>query len=182
MPLLLWVSLYRIFYMGRVFNFLGMWVEQSDISLALVIFTTQFLHLLCFGDQAQDSSAPDSSQPCSSCSQCMLCSCPVVQRCRVAQLSPSQPAWSPLDPPARSSLTFPAWCHLQSSQSPYAVFLFLPDILMCSQHGSWHSSSPSCLFPMPQVLVPFTWAIDPTSPLGEKPQFICSVLRHFLNV
>lgn len=123
-PLLLWVSLYRIFYMGRVFNFLGMWVEQSDISLALVIFTTQFLHLLCFGDQAQDSSAPDSSQPCSSCSQCMLCSCPVVQRCRVAQLSPSQPAWSPLDPPARSSLTFPAWCHLQSSQSPYAVFLF----------------------------------------------------------
>lgn len=123
-PLLLWVSLYRIFYMGRVFNFLGMWVEQSDISLALVIFATQFPHLLCFGDQAQDSSAPDSSQPCSSCSQCMLCSCPVVQRCRVAQLSPSQPAWSPLDPPARSSLTFPAWCHLQSSQSPYAVFLF----------------------------------------------------------
>lgn len=123
-PLLLWVSLYRIFYMGRVFNFLGMWVEQSDISLALVIFTTQFLHLLCFGDQAQDSSAPDSSQPCSSCSQCMLCSCPAVQRCRVAQLSPSQPAWSPLDPPACSSLTFPAWCHLQSSQSPYAVFLF----------------------------------------------------------
>lgn len=123
-PLLLWVSLYRIFYMGRVFNFLGMWVEQSDISLALTIFTTQFLHLLCFGGRARDSSAPDPSQPCSSCSQCMLGSCPAVQRCRVAQLSPSQPAWSPLDPPARSSLTFPACCHLQSSQSPFAVLLF----------------------------------------------------------
>lgn len=33
-PLVLWVSLYRIFYMGRLFNFLGMCVEQSYISLA----------------------------------------------------------------------------------------------------------------------------------------------------
>lgn len=33
-PLMLRVSLYRIFYMGGMFNFLGMWVEQSYISLA----------------------------------------------------------------------------------------------------------------------------------------------------
>lgn len=58
MPLMLWVSLYRIFYMGRVFNFLGIWVEKSDISLTFGDFYTQFLHLLCFGDLAQAAQTP----------------------------------------------------------------------------------------------------------------------------
>lgn len=158
-------------------------MEKSNISLTF----GDFYHsvpsptlLWRPSSSSTDSSAPDPSQPCSSCSQCMPCSCPAVQRCRVAQLSPSQPAWSPLDPPARSSLTFPAWHHLQSSVTPCSVPVL--DIPACSQHGSWHSSSPSSLFPMPQVLVPFTWAIDPTSLWGRSPSLYVPVLRYFPNV
>lgn len=128
MPLMLWVSLYRIFYMGRVFNFLGMCVEKSNISLTF----GDFYHsvpsptlLWRPSSSSTDSSAPDPSQPCCSCSQCMPCSCPAVQRGRVAQLSPSQPAWSPLDPPAHKQPHVPT-CRALSPPVQYS----------CSRHPS----------------------------------------------
>lgn len=97
-------------------------------------------------------------------------SCPAVQRCRVAQLSPSQPAQSPLHPAHSIPHSQPGvTCRAQCSCSAHP---------RCSQH-SCPSSSPSCLLPMPQVLVPFTWATDPPSSLGERPQFLCSCSQAF---
>lgn len=160
-------------------------MEKSNISLT----SGDFYHsvpsptlLWRPSTSSTDSSAPDPCQPCSSCSQCMPCSCPAVQRCRVAQLSPSQLSLEPsgsscLQQPHIPSLASPA----ELSVTPCSIPVLL-DIPMCSQHGSWHSPSPSSLFPVPQVLVPFTRAIDPTSLWGRSPSSYVPVLRYFPNV
>lgn len=161
MPLVLWVSLYRTFHVGRVFNFLGLWVEQSYISLA-------------FGDFYHPVPPPMLLwRPSSSSTDSLLLNlpstvphvpsaCQALPSCAEVQGSTAQPH-------------IPARCHLQRSHSdiltvpsPAALTLFSHSVFQL------HSSSPSCLFPMPQVLVRFTWAIDPASFLGEKPQFLCS--------
>lgn len=98
-----------------------------------MIPTPQVLHLFCFGDQAQTAQTP----LLLNLPRALLLMFPVharllpsCERCRVAQLSPSQPAQSPLDPPAPAA---PLWCPLQSSQSPpadipvcFQPFLFVP--------------------------------------------------------
>lgn len=57
-PLVLWVSLYRIFYMGRVFDFVGCGWSRATSAWLLVILTTQVLYLFCFGDQVQAAQTP----------------------------------------------------------------------------------------------------------------------------
>lgn len=87
-----------------------------------MIFTTQFLHLLCFRDQAQAAQTPlllvlFFMFPV----HAMLLPSHAELQGSTAQPIPA--CLEPLDPPTHSSPTFPAWCHLQSSQPPPAVFL-----------------------------------------------------------
>lgn len=156
-PLVLWVSLYRIFYMGRVFDFLGMWVEQSYISLAFGDFYYPGPPPILLW---RPSSSWEAAQP--SLLLNLPCNVPhipsarqaLAQRCRVAQPIPACP--EPLDTPAPSNLVVTCRTH----SHPVQTFQCAP---------AWQLSQFQ-----PLLLVPFTWAIDPTSSLREKPQFLCA--------
>lgn len=114
----------------------------------------------------------------------LLCSCTLLltfpvhagllPSCAEVQGGTAQPLPACPEPSASSCPQHPpflAWCHCRAQCSCCAH-------PRCSQH-SCPSSSPSCLLPMPQVLVPFTWATDPPLSLGERPQFLCSCSQAF---
>lgn len=151
---MLWVSLYRIFSMGRLLNFLGMWVQQSFISLA----SGDFL--------------PPSSSPCFALEpklkqHQLLCSCTLLLTFPVhARLQPSCAGWpSPAPASLPRALSTPCsqpgvTCRAQCCCSGHP---------RCSQPLPWAADPPSPLGERPQLQIPvfrhFPAAILPLPPV-----------------